>query len=94
MRSVENQATGKVSELTSIYQGFGVARNEYSDLIRRLEVIGHKLSDTNYPAKDGTGGPEEEQRPGIISDLENELQWFQKQNTTLKGIVTKLEDLI
>lgn len=82
--------------LQSAISNFGVARNTYDDLLERLEKVGHRLLNTDYPVQstDKAKKDSEPKKEGLLTEIDNEANWFHIRNERLRELVCKFESLI
>ncbi len=82
------------TEFQTLLKRLTSARSYYDDLLGRLNSLGHRIEDTNFPkASEDAKKMKESPRPGIFAELTNEVDLLHAKNDWLSDIVNKLERL-
>lgn len=92
-QTMPNREVG--SEMQELYYKLTKEREVYSDLVKRLGEIGHKLHYTNYPTEPIHKEPSpDKQQEGLIIDIKIEVARISVLNGDLMQQVEKLSKLI
>lgn len=74
--------------------GFAVEKNEkFIKLIHRLEGVGHKLKDTNFP-KDTEMKGDRPKPLGLLQEILEQIERYNIQCNRLEEIIQKFESII